>query len=76
MVKLILTIGKLKGQKPTSATLSKRANGTYTLNIQVKSDPPKVKATSKTLGCDLGRSDICHTSDGDKWSGKKIAQIS
>jgi IS605 OrfB family transposase len=68
-------IGKLKGQKPTSATLSKRANGTYTLNIQVKSDPPKVKATSKTLGCDLGRSDICHTSDGDKWSGKKIAQI-
>lgn len=68
-------IGKLKGQKPTSATLSKRANGTYTLNIQVKSEPPHVRPANKTLGCDLGRSDICHTSDGDNWSGKQIAKI-
>lgn len=68
-------IGKLKGQKPTSATLSKKLNGTYTLNIQVKSDAPKIKAVSKTLGCDLGRSDICHTSEGNNWSGKQITQI-
>ncbi len=68
-------IGKLKGQKPTSATLSKRLNGTYTLNIQVKSDAPAIKATDKMLGCDLGRSDICHTSFGDNWSGKQITQI-
>ncbi|MGL5872966.1 MAG: hypothetical protein ACRC2R_11470 [Xenococcaceae cyanobacterium] len=68
-------IGKLKGQKPTSATLSKRLNGTYTLNIQVKSDAPKIKTDRKTLGCDLGRSDICHTSEGDDWSGKQITQI-
>ncbi len=68
-------IGKLKGQKPTSATLSKRANGIYTLNIQVKSDAPKVLSTNKTLGCDLGRSDICYTSEGDNWSGRQITQI-
>jgi putative transposase len=68
-------IGKLKGQKPTSATLSKRANGTYTLNIQVKSDAPRAKAAHHILGCDLGRSDICHTSDGDNWSGKQITKI-
>lgn len=68
-------IGKLKGQKPTSATLTLRRNGTYTLNIQVKSDAPTVKATNKMLGCDLGRSDICHTSEGDNWSGKQITKI-
>jgi IS605 OrfB family transposase len=68
-------IGKLKAQKPTSATLAKRQDGTYTLNIQVKSEPPKTKNSDKMLGCDLGRTDICHTSDNDNWSGKQITQV-
>ena len=27
------------------------------------------------LGGDLGRSDICHTSEGDNWSGKQITKV-
>jgi putative transposase len=68
-------IGLLKGQKPKTATLCKRKDGTYYLNIQLESTPPEPEKTSKVLGCDLGRTDIVVTSEGDKFSGKEITKV-
>ncbi|MCC5611373.1 transposase [Nostoc sp. CHAB 5834] len=77
--------GLLKGQNPKTATLVKRNNGTYYLNIQLESEPPTPEDTDKVLGVDLGRTDIAVTSDseavaslrasGDKFSGQNITKI-
>jgi IS605 OrfB family transposase len=66
--------GLLKGQNPKSATLSKRKDGSYYLNIQLESIPPEPVKTDNVLGCDLGRTDICVTSEGEKFSGKQITK--
>ena len=68
-------IGLLKGQKPKTATLCKRKDGSYYLNIQLESTPPEPTKTDKVLGCDLGRTDIVVTSEGDKFSGKEITKV-
>lgn len=68
-------IGLLKGQKPKTATLCKRKDGSYYLNIQLESTPPEPEKTSKVLGCDLGRTDIVVTSEEDKFSGKEITKV-
>jgi IS605 OrfB family transposase len=68
-------IGLLKGQTPKTATLVKRKDGTYYLNIQLESMPPEPIKTDSVLGCDLGRTDIVVTSQGDKFSGKEITQV-
>jgi len=65
----------LKGQTPKTATLVKRKDGSFYLNIQLESQPPKVEETDNVLGCDLGRTDICVTSEGDKYSGKQVTKI-
>lgn len=65
----------LKGQNPKSATLVKRKDGSYYLQIQLESEPPKPDQTDNVLGIDLGRTDICVTSEGEKFSGKHITQI-
>jgi IS605 OrfB family transposase len=44
-------------------------------NIQLESQPPEIEATDKVLGCDLGRTDIVVTSQGDKHNGKDITKI-
>ncbi len=62
----------LSGQQPKSATLVKKRNGDYYLNIEIKSKPPKIKPTNKCLGVDLGRRDIAVTSEGESLSGEKI----
>lgn len=67
--------GLLKGQNPKTATLLKRNNGRYYLNIQLESEPPIPEDTDKVLGVDLGRTDIAVTSDGDKFSGQSITKI-
>ncbi|MEA5568790.1 transposase [Anabaena sp. UHCC 0399] len=67
--------GLLKGQNPKTATLVKRNNGAYYLNIQLESEPPTSEETDKVLGVDLGRTDIAVTSDGDKFSGQNITKI-
>jgi IS605 OrfB family transposase len=67
--------GLLKGQTPKTATLCKRKDGTYYLNIQLESTTPDIEETDKVLGCDLGRTDIVVTSSGDKFSGKEITSI-
>jgi putative transposase len=66
--------GKLTGSNPTSATLAKHRDGSYSVNIQVKTTAPDIKASNSVIGCDLGRTDICVTSTGDKHSGKQITQ--
>lgn len=67
--------GLLKGQNPKTATLVKRNNGTYYLNIQLESEPPIPEKTDCVLGVDLGRTDLAVTSDGDKFSGQSITNI-
>ena len=68
-------LGLLKSQTPKTATLCKRKNNTYHLNIQLESTPPEPKQTDKVLGCDLGRTDIVVTSEGTKFSGKEITGV-
>lgn len=67
--------GLLKGQTPKTATLSKRKDNSYYLNIQLESIPPAPEKTDKVLGCDLGRTDICVTCEGEKFSGEHITKI-
>lgn len=65
----------MKGQKPKTATLVKRNDGSYYLNIQLESTPEEPKETDKVLGCDLGRRDICVTSENDTYSGRQTTKI-
>lgn len=65
----------LKGQEPKTATLLKRQNGTYYINIQLESQPELPIETDKVLGIDLGRIDIAVSSEGDKYSGQHITKI-
>jgi len=68
-------LGLLKGQKPKTATLAKRNDGTYYINIQLESSPDLPQETNKILGCDLGRTDICVTSENDSYSGEQTTKI-
>ena len=68
-------IGKLKGRTPTSATLFKSRKGEYYINIQIKDEAPEPTPIEKVLGVDLGRTDICVTSEEEKFSGKQITEI-
>ena len=47
--------GLLKGQTPKTATLVKRKDGSYYLNIQLESQPPQIETADKVLGCDWYR---------------------
>lgn len=67
--------GLLKGQTPKTATLLKRQNGTYYINIQLESQPELPQETDKILGVDLGRTDIAVSSEGDKYSGQQVTKI-
>lgn len=67
--------GKLSGFTPTSATLVKRQNGTYSVNIQVKTDIPSPQNSNGVIGVDLGRRDIAATSEGESFSGKHLTQV-
>jgi predicted transposase len=58
----------LAGTNPKSAVLAKRFDGTYYLQIHLESETPTPEETDKVLGVDLGRTDICVTSEGDKFS--------
>jgi putative transposase len=65
----------LKGQTPKTATLVKRNDGSYYLNIQLESQPDAPEETEKVLGVDLGRADIAHTLQGDSFSGQHITKL-
>ncbi|MGL5880582.1 MAG: RNA-guided endonuclease InsQ/TnpB family protein [Xenococcaceae cyanobacterium] len=64
----------LQGQNPKSATLVKRNDGSFYLQIQLESEAPAIPDTENVLGVDLGRTDIACTNDGGKFSGKQITQ--
>ncbi len=65
-------VGLLKGKDPKAATLVKRKNGDYYIHITLDEPTQPETKTDKVLGCDLGRTDICTTSEGQSWSGKQI----
>lgn len=67
--------GKLSGFSPTSATLVKHQNGTYSVNIQVKTDAPNPQKSQGVIGVDLGRRDLAATSEGESFSGEQITKI-
>src|SRR5919199_3693768 len=64
----------LCGQSPTSATLVKRRDGSYYINIAIELDTPPTGKTPKVVGVDLGRRDIATTSTGKVWNGEKLQQ--
>jgi putative transposase len=67
-------IALLKGQIPTSATLSKTRQGDYYINIVVEIPIQPTRKTPKILGVDLGRRDIATTSEGKSWDGKQLKE--
>jgi len=68
-------IALLRGQTPTSATLSKTRKGEYYINIAVELDTPLTGKTPRVIGVDLGRRDIATASHGRSWSGKDIQAV-
>jgi putative transposase len=66
---------QLAGSNPKSATLVKRRDGSYYIQICVEKKPPKQQDTDKVIGVDLGRTDIAHTSEGDNWNGQQLNRV-
>ena len=67
--------GMLAGSNPKSATLVKRQDGSYYLQICLEPEPPKPQESDDVLGVDLGRTDIAHTSEGQTWDGQDIIKV-
>ena len=67
--------GILAGSNPKAATLVKRKDGSYYIQICVEEKPPKQQDTEKVIGVDLGRTDIAHTSEGDNWHGQQLNRV-
>ncbi len=75
--------GMLTGSNPKSATLVKRKDGSYYIQICVEHEPPKQQDTTEAIGVDLGRTDIAHTKDsvpltraeGDNWNGQQLTKV-
>lgn len=67
-------VGKLKGQKPTSAQVCLHRDGNWYVHIQLKSEAPLTKKTNRVIGVDFGRRDIAVTNTGKSWSGKQIKE--
>ncbi|MGY2978453.1 RNA-guided endonuclease InsQ/TnpB family protein [Thermostichus sp. OS-CIW-31] len=67
--------GMLAGSNPKSATLVKRKDGSYYIQICVEEKTPKQQDTDKVIGVDLGRTDIAHTSEGDNWNGQQLSRV-
>jgi len=66
---------RLAGSNPKSATLVKRKDGSYSIQICVETEPCPPQGTDRVLGVDLGRTDIAHTSEGDNWNGQQLNRI-
>ena len=67
-------IALLRGQTPTSATLSKTRQGDYYINIVVEVPTQPKHQTPKVLGVDVGLRDIASTSTGKSWNGKQLRE--
>jgi putative transposase len=68
-------IALLRGQSPTSATLSQSRNGNYYINVVVQVPTQAKRKTPKVLGVDLGLRDIATTSTGKSWDGRQLRQV-
>jgi IS605 OrfB family transposase len=66
---------RLAGSNPKSATLVKRKDGSYSIQICVETEPSPPQGTDRVLGVDLGRTDIAHTSEGDNWNGQQLNKV-
>ena len=66
---------QLAGSNPKSATLVKRKDGFYSIQICVETEPCPPQGTDRVLGVDLGRTDIAHTSEGDNWHGQQLNKV-
>jgi len=66
---------RLAGSNPKSATLVKRKDGSYSIQICVEAEPSPPQRTDRVLGVDLGRTDIAHTSEGDNWNGQQLNKV-
>ena len=67
--------GKLKGRRPTAATLCKHRDGQFYIHIQLSDETPKPIKSDNVIGVDFGRRDIAVTSGGEKWDGKPIQNV-
>ena len=67
--------GILAGSHPKSATLVKRKDGSYYIQICLESEPPAQQNTPKVIRVDLGRTDIAHTSEGENWHGQQLTKV-
>lgn len=67
--------GKLKGRKPTAATLCKHRDGQFYIHIQLSDETPEPIKSDNVIGVDFGRRDIAVTSDGERWDGKPIQNV-
>ncbi|HAX88464.1 MAG TPA: transposase [Cyanobacteria bacterium UBA11370] len=67
--------GKLKGRKPSSAQLCKHRDGQYYIHIQLRDETPEPLKAKNVIGVDFGRRDIAVTSDGERWDGKPIQNV-
>lgn len=65
----------LKGHIPTSATLVKRKNRDYYIQICVNIPTQPAGKTPRKIGVDLGRRSIAATSTGKTWDGKQLNQV-
>jgi putative transposase len=68
-------LGKLKGKKPTCATLCKHKDGGYYIHIQVDNETPDLTQSDNVIGVDFGRREIAHTSTNKAWSGGQIKKV-
>ena len=66
---------QLAGSNPKSATLVKRKDGSYSIQICVEAEPSPPQRTGRVLGVDLGRTDIAHTSEGGNWNGQQLNKV-
>ncbi|MBF2020951.1 MAG: IS200/IS605 family element transposase accessory protein TnpB [Hydrococcus sp. C42_A2020_068] len=67
-------VALLRGQVPTSATLSKTRGGDYYINIVVEIPTQPTGKTPKVLEVDLGIRDTATTSTGKFWDGKQLRE--
>lgn len=67
-------VALLRGQSPTSATLSKTRQGDYYINIVVEVPTQPKHKTPKVLGVDVGLRDIATTSTGKAWDGRQLRE--
>ncbi|MFS8873024.1 transposase [Synechococcus sp. R50.1] len=66
---------KTSGPLTRTATLVKRKDGSYSIQICVEAKLPEQQNTAQVVGVDLGRTDIAHTSEGDNWNGQQLNRV-